>query len=432
MDLPANRASPRVLVVYHFFHPDDVVSARLFSDLAEGLHARGWDVTALTSDRTWAKPNATLPSRESWRGIQVERTHRPAWDQARPVERLANSLWMVGAWTARASRMGPFDAVIVGSDPAFAATLLVPLRRMWPRAAQVHWAYDLYPEAIVADGGGRATRLAASFAASLMRQAYRSCDAIVDLGPRMRERLEGYGGHAERITIAPWALAEPSGVPRAPDRAVREQRFGDCRLALLYSGTLGRAHDFQAFLDLARACRAREGGDGIVFCFASKGHRIEQLRAAISPADTNVRIAPMSDESALAAHLEAADIHLLSLREAWSGIVVPSKFFGSLAVGRPVLYAGSADSDVARLIDAHGVGMTLHPDDLGPTVQRLCDLAAAPGALQSLQMKARKTYESLFRKEAALDTWDDLLRRLTREPAKARAAKTTLPRYDRP
>ena len=48
---------PRVLLAQHFFHPDDVVSARLFTDLGVGLSERGWDVTALASNRSWADPH---------------------------------------------------------------------------------------------------------------------------------------------------------------------------------------------------------------------------------------------------------------------------------------------------------------------------------------------------------------------------------------
>src|SRR5260370_17996047 len=129
------KAAPRALLIYHFFHPDDVVSARLFSDLAVGLHRKGWDVTALTSDRAWSDPGTRYRTRERWRGIGIERVYRPPWDQAKPLQRIANSAWLIVAWLARAVTMQPFDAVVLGSDPAFAAMLLLPLRPLCPRAS---------------------------------------------------------------------------------------------------------------------------------------------------------------------------------------------------------------------------------------------------------------------------------------------------------
>jgi hypothetical protein len=418
------KAAPRVLLIYHFFHPDDVVSARLYSELAAGLRARGWDVTALTSNRSWADPHVRLPSRERWHGVTIERAYRPPWDQAKPLHRIANASWLLGAWLRRVATMRPFDAVVIGSDPTFAAAFVLPLRILWPDASLVHWCYDLYPEAILADGGGRGSRAAAAVAQSVMRQAYRRFDAIADLGPRMRERLHVYGGPTEHHTVTPWALVEPSGAPRPADAAVRRRLFGDAQVGLLYSGTLGRAHDYETFLELARACRARTG-DSIVFCFACRGHRTDALRAAIRASDTNVRMASFCDERDLGGQLEAADVHLLSLRPAWSGLVVPSKFFGSLAVGRPVVYAGAPDSDIARWIDTLGLGCVVRTDRIQDAVEYLEGLAASRAALQAVQRLARRVYDEQFRRELGLEAWNALLRRLAGRPSNADISEAT-------
>src|SRR5207247_168597 len=100
-------------------------------------------------------------------------------------------------------------------------------------------------------------------------------------------------------------------------------------------------------------------GAGACLCFAVRGNRADELRAAIRPDDDNVQLAGFAPEEALEARLAAADIHLVSLRPEWSGVVVPSKFFGALAVGRPVLFAGPRDCGIARWIEEHGVGWVL-------------------------------------------------------------------------
>lgn len=402
----------RALLAYHFFRPDDVVSARLFTDLAVGLQERGWEVTALTSVRSWADPTKRFAAHERWRGISIERVMRPAWDQRRPRQRMLNSAWMLSAWLVRALTLRPpFDAVIIGSDPAFAPLLVPVLRPLWPTTALAHWCYDLYPEAIEADGAGWAIRQLIPFARVLMGVAYRNCDAVVDLGPRMRERLSEYTTFATKRTLVPWALAEPSGGPRVANPAVRHSLFGDARLALLYSGTLGRAHEFQSFLALARICRQRTG-NAIALCFSARGHNLEELQRRLSPDDTNVRIVSFSGEDGLERHLESADLHLLSLRAEWSGLVVPSKFFGSLAVGRPVLYDGPPDSDVARWISELEVGWDIQTLGLPKVVELLEHLARSPEELGATQRRARAAYDVHFRKELMIDGWDSLLREI--------------------
>lgn len=408
---------PRLLLAYHFFHPDDVVSARIFSDFAVEQQRRGWEVSVVTSNRSCFDPARTFSPFEDWNGIQIHRVFRPPWTQARPFQRLGNSGWMTAAWLTKIARLGAFDAVVVGSDPAFCASMGRGLRRLLPGAALVHWCFDVYPEAIAAEGGNAAVRALVPVARQLMKWSYPAYDELVDIGPRMRERLAEYGPAAQR-TAVPWALAEPPHSAVAEPRA-RAELYGRAKLALLYSGTMGRAHDHRAFLALARACRARSGDD-VTFCFSSRGNRQDELRAAVTPADTNVSFVPFADEQALEARLGAADLHLVSLQPEWAGIVVPSKFFGSLAVGRPVLYAGPADSEIARWVAEYDVGLTLHDDgDLSPIVDRLHGLIDDPGALARWQANAFAVYQRAFSKKVINDDWDRALRGLVARRAAA-------------
>ena len=401
---------PRLLLYYHFFHPDDVVSARHFGDLADEQRRRGWEVTVLTSNRSCRQHGRSFAPRETWNGIEIHRVFRPDWDQSKPLPRLLNSAWMIVGWFLRTLGLGHFDAVIVGSDPAFSPALALALRMVYPRAALVHWCFDLYPEAIEAEGGSAATRSLAPVARRLMALSYRAYDALVDLGPRMQERLAAYQSGAVQETLVPWALAEGEQAA-APDPAVRAELFGRARLGLLYSGNIGRAHEFEAFLRLARVCRERSG-DAISFCFSARGFREAELRRSVTPSDTNVRLVPFADEDGLLPRLQAADLHLLSLRPEWAGIVVPSKFFGSLAAGRPVLYAGPADSEVAVWVARHDVGLSIADDDVDAAANRLHALLDDPTAVARWQANALAVYERDFSKRAVNDRWDQLLRRL--------------------
>jgi glycosyltransferase involved in cell wall biosynthesis len=404
---------PRLLLSYHFFHPDDVVSARMFTDLAVEQARRGWEVSVLTSNRLWRDPHAQLPRFEQWNDVAIHRVFRPPWDQARPFERLGNSAWMLAAWLARARTLGAFDAVVVGSDPAFSALMGPVLRHLFPRASLAHWCFDLYPEAVTAEGLGQAQ--VESIARALMRFAYGAYDALVDIGPRMRERLAEYGAPGRQETLVPWALAETDR-PIPIDATARRALFPQAKLALLYSGTMGRAHEFSALLRLARTCRARSG-NAISICFSVRGARADELAREIGPDDTNVALAPFADEATLQARLAAADIHLVSLRADWAGVVVPSKFFASLAVGRPVIYAGPADSEIARWIAAHDIGFHVTDETTDAVADRLHQLLADGDALGRLRDRALAVYRREWSKAVTNDRWDRLLRELVRERA---------------
>jgi glycosyltransferase involved in cell wall biosynthesis len=182
---------------------------------------------------------------------------------------------------------------------------------------------------------------------------------------------------------------------------------------LLYSGNFGRAHSFTEFLELARRLR----GDGVHFSFGIRGNRAEELRVAIGAEDTNVSVAGFAPEAELGKRLAAADIHLVSLRPEWSGLVVPSKFFGALAAGRPVLFAGPADAAIALWIEEHGVGWVLNEQTLAEVAARLRGLAAAPESLRELQQHCQRVYREHFSRRRVMDDWNRELLALLPETA---------------
>ena len=102
----------------------------------------------------------------------------------------------------------------------------------------------------------------------------------------------------------------------------------------------------------------------------------------------------------------------MSLRDEWSGIVVPSKFFGSLAVGRPVLYAGPTDSDIAHWIRALNVGWDSTALGTNAVLDLLDGLVSSPERLKAVQAQARAAYDAYFGKDRVIDRWDSLLRKL--------------------
>ncbi len=400
---------PRILLLYHYFHPDDVAGGEMFTELGVGLARRGWEVEAAPCNRSRHDPARKFPPRETYEGVRIRRMWRPGFfSQSSPVGRLLNSCWMIAAWgllALRGRRHRP-DAVLIGSDPLFGVAAAWLYRKFVPGVRIAHWCFDLHPEAAVAEGIAREGSWKVRAARWAAGKAYACCDLIADLGPCMRERLERYGHECLKVTLPPWALQEPHA-PAVPDPDARRRLFGGARLAVLYSGHLGRAHSFRNILALARELE----GDGVGFRFAVRGPGVPELRAA-AEGRPNVAFGEFVPKDDLPLRLGAADIHAASLKPGWEGLVVPSKFFGSLAAGRPVLFDGSPDSDIGRWISEHRIGWVLTEDRIGETAGQLRRLASDKEELVSLQRRCFDTYRALFAKEKTIADWDAALRSL--------------------
>lgn len=398
---------PKALVLYHYLYPDDVISARLFDGLCARLASRDWDVTALPCNRGSNSASQGYRSHETSQGVTYQRIWRPPLKQATTLGRLLNASWMIAAWGLAALRYKP-DVLIMGTDPILSIMVARFWRRVQPKMVIAHWCYDLYPEAAVADGLLNENSISVRGFKKILKPAYRSCDLVADIGPCMRERLRAYGHKAQEVTLVPWALYEPPSLPTV-DANVRKALFDDSSLGLMYSGNFGRAHSHKEFLDLARMLK----GESIHFSFGIRGNAAQNFKDAISPQDTNISLAGFAPESELQKRLVAPDIHLVSLKPEWTGTVVPSKFFGSLAVGRPVLFAGSKESSIARWINEYQVGWVISSqEDIARVAAELKELSKQTALLRDIQTRCHRVYHDNFSMNATLDRWDEILREL--------------------
>jgi glycosyltransferase involved in cell wall biosynthesis len=396
---------PKALVFYHYLHPDDVVSSVLFSELCAELVRRGWDVEARPGNRSWREEARHLVSKEQWCGVDIRRVWRPAFSQTKTLGRFSNAIWMIFRWSLAALTERP-DFIIVGTDPILSVTVAGVWRVLRPRTRIAHWCFDLYPEAAVADGILRPGGWFTTLLKPILAHAYRSCDLLGDIGPCMSQRIRARGSKGRQVTLTPWALAEPA-LPLPINKPERVKIFANSPLALIYSGSFGRAHSSALILQLAR----RLDPYGARVAFSVRGNRADLLRreAAAVP---NITFVPFTAQENLEVRLSAADIHVVSLREEWTGTVVPSKFFAALAVGRPVLFTGSQESSIAHWIREHKVGWVLTESTMDVTTNELLRYCRDPHRLPQLFEHCHAVYQRHFSKRSVVDLWDAELRDL--------------------
>ena len=285
---------------------------------------------------------------------------RRAWSYLTLYPRLMWQVW----------KLGKVDAVVSITDPPLqvAAVTLASCRAR----KRVHWAQDVYPElaeelGVIPRGG-----LLARVLRAVSTWALRKQDEVVVVGRCMRERLIKRGVDAGKIEVIPnWSSVRPVGTEQV---TVMRRRLGwEGKFVVLYSGNIGLAHDFETLVDAARLL----DGAGVELVFAGEGPRLEQVHR-----DTaglyHVRFLPPQPKKELSAFLAAADLHLVSVRAGLEGLVVPSKAYGILAAGRPLLYVGGPDAEVARVIAESGCG-TVVPNGEATGLAEAISQAASRG-----------------------------------------------------
>ena len=239
----------------------------------------------------------------------------------------------------------------------------------WLRGATlVNWLQDLFPEVGVRLGVAGLVNVQ-SLLVALRDRSLHAASLNVVLGERMRDALIARGIPAARILVLPnWAEKNLHPVAREQN-ALRDQwGYSADEFVVGYSGNMGRAHDIESII--AAAVRLREHMR-IRFLFIGDGAKRRLVEQTIVANDLhNVLVKGYQDQCTLSQSLSLPDVHLVSLLPELEGLIVPSKLYGALAVGRAVINIGDTDGEVARVLHASAAGHSCASGD----VQRLCEL----------------------------------------------------------
>jgi colanic acid biosynthesis glycosyl transferase WcaI len=350
----------RLLLVNQFYPPDLAPTGQYLHDLARCLLARGHEVTVLCSRRSY-EGAGDYRAEEVCDGVRIRRLRAFGFGRL-GTARVADYLSFHLALWLEARRLGPFDLTLSLSTPPYLGwTASRAFRRSGGEVA--HWVMDLYPDVLAAHGSVNPEGGVYRALQALARRQFAGAKLVLALGPHMCQRVSPYVSSDTRLVWVPlWGTAGAGLTGESELRAVRQQRgwpSGEC--VLLYSGNMGLGHRLDEFL----AAAGRLGAKGPVWAFAGGGRRLDEAQsyAAANPT-ARVEVLPYVAHAELAASLAAADVHLVSLRSGWEGLMVPSKLQAAFTVGRPVIFMGPRDSEPFEWIAASGGGWAVAEDDV--------------------------------------------------------------------
>lgn len=373
----------RVVFVNRYFWPDHSATSQMASDLAFHLASRGWDVAVVTSGQRYDDARALLPADEVERGVRIVRVWSTRFGRTGLFGRALDYLTFYLSSFLAIRRHGRDAIVVAMTDPP-----LISVVATWAARQTVNWVQDLFPE--VAEGLGiRAPR----FLRRLRDRSLRHARANVVLGERMAERVP------KSVVIHNWADASLAPVSRNDNPLRLQWSLGDS-FVVGYSGNLGRAHEFDTIAGaMDRLPRIR-------FLIVGGGARLDAVKRH---AGANVMFLPYQPRELLSQSLSAADVHLVSLQPQLEGLIVPSKFYGALAVGRPVLFIGARDGEIAKVIDAHQCGVVVAPGDVEGLADAIRKLAGDPAESAAMGARGLEAYRTRFAPQHAFEAWERVL-----------------------
>jgi len=387
-----------ILLINQFYPPDIAPTGVKLHDLAKYLVSIGHRVTVLSSRGSY-NGNKNFKS-EILDDVNVIRLKASNLGRATHLSKLLDYLSFFLILLVKLLVLKPRpDIVVALTTPPYLGLVPVGAFGIWhkkdrgqnkllnsnarKRIKIVHWIMDLYPDVINAHGILQKENIIYRFLGFINRKIFIHSDAILALGPSMLDRINAYlEKPIEKIPLA----ASKANICLGCEKNVRggldlkwvplwgdsdlenlkENEALDIRskygwkadtVVLMHAGNIGLGVGLDEFMKAADYL----GKEGPVWAFFGGGKRwskVMQFKQAHK--DARIELYEYAPKSILG----AADVHLVSLVSSWTGVGVPSKLQNIFSIGKPVIFVGSMESEMALWIMESGGGWVVKEGDV--------------------------------------------------------------------
>lgn len=289
------------------------------------------------------------------------------------------------------------DNVLLVTNPAPVVALVSKLRKKKVFNLNV-LVHDVFPEN-TAPAGLKLPQFAYKLLKNIFDKAYSRADQLIALGRDMKQVLETKVDrfeHRPKVSIIEnWAdldIVSPMELSLRPERIVLE-----------YAGNLGRVQGLQAMLEEIRIT----GNEKMEFHLWGTGAEENSLKNyTANHGMRNVAFHGAYLRSKQSEVINSCDLALVTLTEGMYGLGVPSKTYNIMAAGKPILFIGDLNSEIALLVKEKRIGYAFAQDNKNEIVEFLRNLSLEMlPELKIMGDRARKVAEEEYDKKVILNKY---------------------------
>jgi colanic acid biosynthesis glycosyl transferase WcaI len=395
---------PRILVLNQYYWPGVEATAQLLAQLCEAL-ARDYDVTVVTGNLH----GHDLPSEETRNDVRIVRTRSTSYDRTQLHHRAVNYATYLGDSARTGLRGERPDLVLCMTDPPVVGDVGLLVARHFGVPLLVI-SQDVFPE--IAERIKRIEQpVVLGALRSLVALYLRRADRVVAIGETMKRRLEQKGAPPARVVVIPnWVdTAELTPQPRAIEWS-DAHGLGE-QFVVMHSGNIGHAQDLDTLVRAATFLRDVQQLRIVVIGFGARHGEVTRLAQQLEVTET-VKFFGYQPRELLPLSLASGDLHYVGLARGLAGYVVPSRTYGVLAAGRPVLVSADPESETVRLVEEAGCGLVLPPGRPDLVAGVIRDVVEGRVSLDGMGERGRAWVEREADRSVAFDRYRRLVAEL--------------------
>jgi glycosyltransferase involved in cell wall biosynthesis len=423
-DASEARPNRKIALLCQHFYPEMISTGMHMTELAQALTRQGWQVTVYCAQPSLKLDghNEAVPREMLHDGIRIVRLAACGSHGGGLAARLlfAVTYLLAAAWRMLVDGR-QFAGLVITTNPPFLG-LVGRLVRLVLGKPYVLIVYDVYPEIVVRLGILGASNPVVWLWRQVSRCILRGAAANVVIGRDMAEIIgqKLRAAEAKRMHLIPnWSDDRVVKPVAADENRFRREHVPHGKLVVQYSGRMGSTHNLEPLIEAAEILADRN----VWFQFIGDGAKKKRLEALVRQKGLpNVQFLPYQPLENLCEVLSAADLAVVCLESLYTGLSVPSKTYGVMASGVPILAFLDPASEIGRTIAENDCGVILSDPTGRQVAETIERLMAQPGRLAEMGARGYRTFKRQYTLEHAGRRYSELLAHSFSPSQSARAA----------
>lgn len=398
----------RIIFVNRYFWPDHSATSQLLTELAPYLDSLNVDVYIVCSRLYYSSNNELLPANEVVDGIHVHRTWSTSFGRSKLIGRAIDYFsFYFSSFIKMLILVRKGDVLVAKTDPPL-ISVFAALVTVVKQAKLIIWLQDVFPE-IAKSLNVKAVTYSPLY--SLLKHIRNWSLNIamknVVIGDAMKEKVSHEIKDKNSIkVIHNWVIGNIHPIDRSENYLLNEWDLKN-KFVVGYSGNLGRAHDYESIFD---AIKLTEDKPNLIFLFIGGGAGYDILKSRVKENKLkNVIFKPYQNIDILSYSLSIPNIHLVSLEESLEGLIVPSKFYGVLASGRPIIMIGNEGGDLSKIVKNERLGKVIPCGKGLLLASTIMEMKNSNDCLNEYSSNCKKLYINQFDKSISMNKWKLLI-----------------------
>lgn len=404
----------KLLIYAHYFYPDVASTGQILTELCEGM-TDTFDITVICVVPSYSgtideKYKTKRIYKEEHNGIKIIRVRVPEFQKSNKISRIKNLLAYFFNSLLATLKIEKQDYIYTISQPPILGGVLGVLGKWLKGGKLIYNIQDFNPEQTMAVGYSK-NKLLLNTVMAVDKFSCKKSDKVIVVGRDMQETLRNRFNNKKvpkNVFINNW-INEKEIYPLEQNHPriveFKEKYNLKDKFIIMYSGNIGLYYDLENIIKVIGEFKDRED---VVFAFVGDGTVKDKVEAYVKENNlSNVIFIPYQEKADLIYSLNAADIHWVVNAKGIKGVSVPSKLYGVMAAGKPVLGVLDEGSEARLIVEDCNCGVCIEPGNYKEISNNIEYILNNKEEIKALGLNGRQYLETNLTKEVSINKYKE-------------------------